>query len=76
MLLPAGYIQIGRPDTGNFDAICFDANAKASNREYPVVRIDHEEILCNWRVKVVQEVWPSFFAMVEEFISPMPTERG
>ncbi len=67
VLLPAGYIQIGRPDTGNFDAICFDSNVKANNREYPVVRIDHEEILCNWRVKVVEQVWPSFLAMVEEF---------
>jgi hypothetical protein len=68
VLLPAGYIQIGRPDTGNFDAICFDTNVKANNREYPVVRFDHEEILCNWRVKVVGQVWPSFFAMVEDFI--------
>ena len=26
---PAGYVQIGRPDTGNFDAICFDFNQKS-----------------------------------------------
>src|SRR5215469_12524491 len=24
LLIPAGYVQIGRPDTGNFDAICFE----------------------------------------------------
>src|ERR1700731_1396998 len=24
LLIPAGYVQMGRPDTGDFDAICFD----------------------------------------------------
>jgi hypothetical protein len=68
VLLPAGYIQIGRPDTGDFDAICFDTNAKVGNREYPVVRIDHEQILCNGRVKVVEQVWPSFLRMAEQIL--------
>jgi hypothetical protein len=38
LLLPAGYIQIGRPDTGDFDAVCFDLNAAKQNREYRIVR--------------------------------------
>ncbi|MGA2718930.1 MAG: hypothetical protein ABSF78_08175 [Candidatus Acidiferrales bacterium] len=65
LLLPAGYIQIGRPDTGNFDAVCFDLNTAKQNREYRIVRAAHEEILCNFRVSIVGEVWPSFSNLVE-----------
>ena len=28
-LIPAGYVQIGRPDGGDFDAICFDFNQQS-----------------------------------------------
>jgi len=65
LLLPAGYVQIGRPDTGDYDAICFDSNAAKQNREYPLVCADHEEILCNYRVKIVGQLWPSFAELVE-----------
>ena len=66
LLLPAGLMQIGRPDTGNFDAVCLDLN---SGDEQRVIRVDHEEILCNWRVKVVDEVWPSFLTVVNRLLS-------
>jgi hypothetical protein len=52
LLIPAGYVQIGLPDTGDFDAICFDFNRQPQNREYRVVQVDHEDILCNWKVRV------------------------
>jgi hypothetical protein len=65
LLLPAGYVQIGRPDTGNFDAICFDLNAAKQNRECRIVRADHEEILCNFRVTITGELWPSFTNLLE-----------
>jgi hypothetical protein len=69
LLIPAGYVQIGRPDTGDFDAVCFDLNRQAQNREYRVVQVDHEEILCNWRVRVTGELWPSFIKLVESALS-------
>jgi hypothetical protein len=73
LLLPAGYVQIGRPDTGDFDAICFDLSKPAQNREYRVVQIDHEDILCNLKVRVVGELWPSFIKLVEgALVSPDP----
>jgi hypothetical protein len=65
LLIPAGYVQIGRPNTGDFDAICFDLNHQAQNREYRVVQVDHEDILCNWKVRVTGELWPSFVKLVE-----------
>ena len=65
VLLPSGYIQIGRPDTGDFDAVCFDLNPAKQNREYRIVRADHEEILCNSRVRIVEELWSSFSSLAE-----------
>jgi hypothetical protein len=69
LLFPAGYVQIGRPDGGGFDAICFDLNRKAQNREYRVVQVDHEDILCNRKVRVTGELWPSFVKLVESALS-------
>ena len=69
LLIPAGYVQIGRPDGGDFDAICFDLNREAQNREYRVVQVDHEDILCNWEVRVTGELWPSFIKLVESALS-------
>jgi hypothetical protein len=68
VLIPAGYVQIGRPDTGDFDPICFDFNQKNQNREYQIVQIDHEEILCNWRVHVSAELFPSFVKLVDSVL--------
>jgi hypothetical protein len=65
LLLPAGYFQIGRPDTGSFDAICFEMNDRNQNREHGIVLADHEEILCNLRVKICSQVWPSFRKFLE-----------
>ena len=69
LLLPAGFVQIGRPDTGNFDAVCFDLNGSNQNSEYRIVQVDHEEILCNWRVRVSGELWPSFIKLMETALS-------
>lgn len=59
--LKAGYIQFARPESGSYDPICFDARRAASNREFPIVRLDHEEILCRDRIHVVERVADSFF---------------
>jgi hypothetical protein len=68
LLLPAGYFQIGRPDTGSFEAICFDLNTQKQNREYRIVLADHEEVLCNSRVKIRSELWLSFRKFLEAAI--------
>jgi hypothetical protein len=69
LLLPAGFVQIGRTDAGGFDAICFDWNKPAQNREYRIVQVDHEDILCNSKVRVSAELWPSFIELVEAALS-------
>jgi hypothetical protein len=69
LLVPPGYVQIGRPEGGSFDAICFDSNQQAQNREYRVVQVDHEDILCNWKVRVMGQLWPSFVKLAESALS-------
>ena len=69
LLVPAGFVQIGRPDTGDFDAICFDLNRQPQNREYRIVQVDHEEILCNRKIRVKGELWPSFIKLVESALT-------
>ena len=48
--LKAGYIQFARPTSGSYDPIRFDARQARSNREFSIVRLDHEEILCRERI--------------------------
>ena len=69
VLLPAGYVQIGRPATGIFDAVCFDFNQARQNREYRIVQVDHEDVLCNWKVRVSSELWGSFAALMSSALS-------
>lgn len=57
----AGYIQFARPATGNYDPICFDARRTVTNREFPIVRLDHEELLRRDRIHVSEKLAESFF---------------
>ncbi len=66
--LKNGYIQFARPDTGSYDPICFDAKDSAANREFAIVRLDHEQILCNDRIKVVEKVADSFFKFAFDIV--------
>ena len=69
LLLRSGYLQIGRPDSGDFNAVCFDLKIQKQNREYRIVQADHEEILCNSRVLIREELCPSFRHLVEHELS-------
>lgn len=63
VLLTNGYIQIGRPDTGNYDAICFDTN------KYSIVRIEHENVLIHDRIVITDSIAPSFYAFTRDFVN-------
>jgi hypothetical protein len=60
-----GYIPFGKGTDIDYDPACF-AMSSRKNRDYRVV--DQEEILCNYRVKVVSELPPSFRALVSQTI--------
>lgn len=59
-LIPAGYIKFGKGPDVDYDPVCFDLKRRTNNKDYPIVKIDHEQILCNCRIKVVAELAPSF----------------
>jgi hypothetical protein len=56
----AGYIQFGNGPDMDYDPVCFDLSARKKNGDCRIVKIDHEEILCNNRLKVVSEIALSF----------------
>jgi hypothetical protein len=61
-LIPAGFIQFGKGPDVDYDPVCFDIRARTGDCR--IVKIDHEEILCNNRIKVVAELAPSFEKLV------------
>lgn len=67
-LLPAGYVQFGKGPDVDYDPVCFDINSRKKNRDCRIVKIDHEEILCHDRVRVVSEIAPSFEKLVLDTI--------
>jgi hypothetical protein len=59
-LLRGGYVQFGKGTSMDYDPFCFDISSRKKNRDCRIVKMDHEEILCNNRLKVVTELAPSF----------------
>jgi hypothetical protein len=67
-LIPAGFIQFGKGTDLDYDPVCFDIKTRKHGGDCRIVKIDHEEILCNNRVKVVAELAPSFYQLVLQTI--------
>lgn len=63
-----GFLHFARPATGSYDPICFDIRKKRNNKEYPVVRLAHEEILQFERIKIVETLYSSFPEMMKAYI--------
>jgi len=63
-LLRNGYIPFGKGPDIDYDPVCFDLKSRKKNREFSIVKLDHEEILCNERIRVVAELAPTF----EQFV--------
>jgi hypothetical protein len=59
-LLDAGYIQFGKGPDIDYDPICFDIGSRNKNGDCKIVKIDHEQILCHNRVRLIAELAPSF----------------
>jgi hypothetical protein len=74
-LVPAGYIQFARGEDMDYDPVCFDTSTRTKNGDYRIVKIDHEEILCNDRVKVVAELAPSFEQLIRRTIERAQSQK-
>jgi hypothetical protein len=58
----SGYLQFGQPSTGSYDPVCFAPSPKRDDAA--VVRIDHEDILINGKVQVVETIAQSFLSLI------------
>ncbi len=67
-LVPAGFLQFGKGPDLDYDPVCFDIQTRKQGGDCRIVKIDHEEILCNNRIKVVAELAPSFYHLVLQTI--------
>jgi hypothetical protein len=68
-LVPQRLFPFGRGGCQSYDPVCFDLSQRRNDGDCPVVGIDHEEILCNYRVKVVVELAPRFRDLVSNTIT-------
>lgn len=71
--LAANFIQFARPEDGSYDPICFDARRNVNNREYAIVRLDHEEILCRNRAGSPVKIADSFYRFILSQVSNSET---
>jgi hypothetical protein len=76
VLISSGFIPFGKGPDVDYDPVCFDINSKKQGGDCRIVKIDHEEILCNFRIKVVAELAPSFYQLVLETISRSAGRRS
>jgi hypothetical protein len=60
-------IPFGRGKGGSYNPVCFDLN---ENRMDPsIVLLDHEEILCNFRIKRLETLALNFDNLVQKVVS-------
>ena len=60
VLLKNGFVKFGKGPDIDYDPVCFNISARMKNGDCRVVKIDHEEILCNSRIRIVREMAESF----------------
>ena len=68
-LSPAGFLQFGRGPDMDYDPVCFDLRRREADGDCRIVKFDHEEILCNRRLREVAEIAPSFRALIESILA-------
>lgn len=69
VLLPNALLPFAKAGGGDYDPVCFDMRARDKRGDAPIVRIDHEEILCNRRLAITGQIAPTFRALVETIVA-------
>lgn len=64
-----GFLQFSRPSDGSYDPVCFDIRKTKKNKEYPVVRLDHENIFQNEEIIIVELIYPSLLDFMKSFVA-------
>lgn len=66
-LLKNGYMPFGQGPDIDYDPVCFDLRSRKKG-EFAITKLDHEEILCNERIRVVAQLAPTFERLVLDTI--------
>jgi hypothetical protein len=74
VLIPNALVQFGKAGGGHYDPVCFDMRRR-SKADAPIVRVEHEAILCHRRLGEVDEIAPSFRDLVERVIARASERR-
>lgn len=67
-LAARGFVRFGRGPESDYDPVCFDLNRRRG-ADCPVVRLDHEAILCRSKVEILAELAPNFRTFIEESVA-------
>jgi hypothetical protein len=70
-----GYVRFAKGPDIDYDPVCFDFRRRRQGGDCPVVKLDHEQILCNSRIRKVAELAPSFRDLVFTTIATARTLR-
>ncbi|HTE18733.1 MAG TPA: hypothetical protein VK689_10180, partial [Armatimonadota bacterium] len=68
-LIPRGWIRFGKGADLNYDPVCFDLRRRRKDGDYPIVQLDHEELLCFSRIREVAQLASSFRELVEQVVA-------
>jgi hypothetical protein len=67
VLFPLGFIPFGKA-SDSYDPICFDAKRAAADGDCPIIRIEHEAVLCHSVIGERQQIADSFRGLVEKVV--------
>jgi hypothetical protein len=68
-LSPLGLIQFGRGSDGCYDPVCFDTSRRLADGDCPVVRVEHESLLCDDQIGEVDWLFNSFRELVNVIVA-------
>jgi hypothetical protein len=68
VLSAGGFVQFGRGPDMDYDPVCFDLGSRDADGDCRIVKFDHEHILIQEKLTIVQEIAPSFRRLVEDTI--------
>jgi hypothetical protein len=75
-LLPNGYIPFGKGPDVDYDPVCFDLRMRNKNGDCRIVKLEHEAILCGYRIRETAELAPSFRSLILNTIHRASTRQS
>jgi hypothetical protein len=75
-LIPGGFVQFGQAPDMNYDPVCFDLRGRRrKDGDYRIVQLDHEAILCHYKIQEVAELAPSFRELMLQIVGDAEKKR-